>query len=288
MRTVYDVAVVGSGGFLGRAIDRELVSRGHQVGRYTRDFPLLRDGQWDPASREAHVVVWAAGGLTPALAAERPDLVAREIDAFRSVVDAAHDLPVVPRIVLLSSGGAVYGPPGHPAHRESDAPHPVNAYGEAKLAQERVLADSHETGTAIRVANAFGPGQRGVRGQGVLALWIRAVLAGEPLRIYGDAARDYVYVDDVARAVALVVERPDAPSVLNVGSGAPTHLGDLVDLVAYVAGPDRVRIERLPARGVDPGSTWLDITLAREALAWEPRTPLAEGIARMWTWAGAA
>lgn len=142
----------------------------------------------------------------------------------------------------------------------------------------------------MRIANAYGPGQRGSRGQGVLGLWMRAVLDGEPVRVYGsvDVERDYVYVDDAADAIARVVERPDAPGIVNVGSGHPTHLGDLLDMLAYVVGPERVRLERLPARAVDPGSTWLDVSLARDALAWEPRTRLADGMARMWEWVQAA
>ncbi|WP_296665898.1 NAD-dependent epimerase/dehydratase family protein [Demequina sp.] len=290
MSTVYDVAVVGSGGFLGGAITRELGARGHQVATFTRQDPLVVGGQW--AARAAHVnaVVWAAGAISPVVAHERPDLVDAELAAFAAFVDAAAALPVVPRIVLLSSGGAIYGRPGFPAYRETDDPHPANAYGAFKLEQERILAGAHETTTAVRIANAYGPGQRGARGQGVLAIWMRAILAGRPITILGtgEVERDYVYVGDAVDAIARVVERADAPPVLNVGSGHPTHLNDLLDLVEYVVGHERVRVERLPARGVDPDSTWLDVSLARESLAWMPSTPLADGIARMWAWAQSA
>ncbi len=290
MSTVYDVAVVGSGGFLGGAIARELASRGHQVAPFTRDDPPLVDGSWVPAAREVASVVWAAGSLSPTVAHERPDVVDAELAAFRDFVDAVVAREAPPRVVLLSSGGAVYGRPGFPPFKEWSEPHPANAYGAFKLEQERILAASHETATVARIANAYGPGQTGRRGQGVLGLWMRAVREGRPVVVHGDGEveRDYVYVDDVADAIARVVERPDAPAVLNIGSGVPTHLSVLLDLLEYVVGPERVRVEHRPARGVDPVSTWLDVTLAREALNWEPSTALADGIARMWEWARAA
>ena len=52
------------------------------------------------------------------------------------------------------------------------------------------------------MANAYGPGQRPAPGQGVLAHWMEAILAGEEVQLYGDpdATRDYVFVDDIARA----------------------------------------------------------------------------------------
>lgn len=290
MSTVYDVAVVGAAGFLGSAISRELVSRGHRVAGFSRRDPVVVDGRLTPAARDATAIVWAAGDVTPAVADDRPDAVRGELDEFRVFVDAVTDRDLPPRVVLLSSGGAVYGRPAFPPFAERDEPHPANAYGAYKRAQEQVLEAAHRTATAVRVANAYGPGQAGRNGQGVLAAWMRAILAGDPVVIHGDGEteRDYVYVDDVADAVARVVERPDAPAVLNIGTGVPVHLNDLLDLVEYVVGPERVRVERRPARGVDAPSTWLDVTLAREALAWEPSTPLAQGIARMWEWAQSA
>lgn len=286
MSTVYDVAVVGAAGFLGGAITRSLEASGHSVLPVTLENPLISDGSWAPSAEGVRTVVWAAGVLSPMLAEKDPALVEFQLGRFREAVQLAATREVVPRMVLLSSGGTVYGRPGLPAYREDHEPHPANAYGRFKLAEERILADSHETATAVRVANAYGPGQLGLPGQGVLAAWMRAVRDGEPVTIVGagEVARDYVYVDDVADAVRRVVERPDAPPVVNLGSGTPVPLNELLDIFEYVVGPERVRVERFPDRGVDAPSTWLDVTLAYESLGWRATTPLAEGIARMWDW----
>lgn len=286
MSTVYDAGVVGSAGFLGGAILRDLRARGLSVAAFTRDYPAVQAGALAQEAASARVLVWAAGGLGPALAHERPDLVERELDTFRAFVSAAMDRDVPPRIVLLSSGGAVYGHPELPPYREDAPVHPANAYGRYKREQELILAGAHAPSTAVRIANAYGAGQTGAGDRGVLGVWMRAVLAGAPVRLVGDGEveRDYVHVDDITEAVARIVERPDAPPVLNIGSGRPTHLIDLLELLEYVVGPDHVRVERLPARAVDAPSTWLDVTLAYEALDWRARVPLVEGIASQWAW----
>ena len=283
---MYDIALVGSGGFLGSAIARALTARENSVVSYTRQSPVYSDGCLDDAAASASVLVWAAGGISPTVAQEHPALVRSELDHFRQVMDAVAAQPAPPRVVLLSSGGTVYGQPAAPPFREDDDPQPANAYGEYKLAQERVLDASGVVGTSLRVANAYGPGQQGARGQGVLAIWMRSVLAGEPIRIHGSGAvaRDYVFVDDVAEAVAHVVDRADAPRALNIGSGQPTPLDDLVAHVVAVVGESRVIVDRMPSRGVDADSTWLDVTLARDRIGWMARTPLADGVGRMWRW----
>ncbi|WP_172657634.1 NAD-dependent epimerase/dehydratase family protein [Demequina maris] len=284
MSTVYDVAVVGSGGFLGSAIHAGLAARGARVTGFTRQDPVLVDDALASRAADVPVIVWAAGGVTPTVAAEDPEAVAAELDGFRAFAAAAAGRPVPPRIVLLSSGGAVYGRPAVPPYAESDAPAPPNAYGAYKLAQERILAEAGLGSTAMRIANAYGPGQRGAHGQGVLAIWMRAVRAGEAITLLGDGAvaRDYVHVDDVVDAVARIVAAAAPPAVVNVGSGVPTSLAALLDLLGEAVGRDRMRVDRRPSRGVDPDSTWLDVTLARDVLGWEPRVALAAGIADMW------
>ena len=286
MSTVYDAGVVGSAGFLGGAITRDLTARGLAVTRFTRNYPAVQGGALAPEAARSRVLVWAAGGLGPALAHERPDLVERDLADFEAFVAAAMAADVPPRIVLLSSGGAVYGHPELPPYRETAPVHPANAYGRYKREQELILARAHVPGTAIRLSNAYGEGQTGAGDRGVLAIWMRAVLAGEPVRVVGDGEveRDYVHVGDVAEAVARIAARPDAPPVLNIGSGRPTHLIDLLELLEYVVGPSRVEVERLPSRGVDAPSTWLDVSLAHQALDWRASVPLAAGIERMWAW----
>lgn len=284
---MYDIALVGAGGFLGGAIGRVLSARGHRVLPFMRSTPLLIDGAIAPSAVHASVVVWAAGGASPTVAAERPDLVAAELADFRRAMECVAALVRQPRVILLSSGGTVYGAPDRPPFAEADRPYPANAYGRYKLAEEHILQDVGLNSTALRIANAYGPGQRGMRGQGVLAVWMRSILSGQPIRIHGSGAvaRDYVFADDVAAAVELTIASETAPRALNIGSGLPTALDDLLAALTRVVGDDHVvTVDRLPSRGVDAASTWLDVSLAKETLGWTAAVPLEEGIARMWKW----
>ena len=189
-------------------------------------------------------------------------------------------------MIAFSSGGTVYGPPAMPPYRESMDTAPVNEYGAAKLGMERQLAQSGIESVALRVANAYGPGQHPAPGQGVLAHWMEAVLSGGEVHLYGDpvSTRDYVYVDDIASAV-LAAHMADAPpAIVNIGTGMGTTLDRLLESLDFAVAPARFDTVRHPPRSTDTDHSTLDNALAREALGWAPAVSLDEGVARMWQW----
>jgi UDP-glucose 4-epimerase len=286
---VYDVAVVGSRGFLGSAITAELAQRGASVGGFTRDSPYIADGR---LAAEAKAVVWSVRYVTPA----DPRRGGEALLALSGLIEAAQRAEHVPHIVLLSSGGAVYGPPAQAPFVEDSRPSPANEYGRVKFNEERLLADAGIDHTVLRISNPYGPLQATgalPQGQGVVGHWLAAVHAGEPITIFGDgsAVRDYVYIDDVAQAVATAaLGQPGG--IINVGSGEGTSLAQLLEVVrAAVANsaaadpggtPREIEVARQPPRGVDPAAAWLDVERAKEVLGWSATTSLADGIARTW------
>lgn len=271
MSTVYDVAVVGSRGFLGSAAAAELERRGAAVGRFTREHPF---------KGEATTIVWAVGHVTPADTSR----AATALADLSALIDTVRRSPHAVKIVTLSSGGAVYGAPATAPFSEADEPRPSNDYGRIKLEEEALLADADIPFTALRLANPYGAAQAqpGAR-HGVVGAWMRAIRAGEPLTIYGDGStrRDFVYIDDVTDAIASAVER-EAAGAVNIGSGVGTSLAELLAAVSVAAAPREVEVRWEPARGIDAPDNWLDVRRAREHLGWAPATPLADGLARMW------
>ena len=279
------LAVVGAGGFLGSTLVDAARRAGVPVDPYSRADPALRpDGTADPRLARARTVVWLASSVTPALAETSPERVRADRAAFGALMRAASRLPRPPRVVLLSSGGAVYDPAAPAPYRETSPVGPRGAYGRLKLAMEGALAASGLPGTALRVSNLYGPGQPAVSGQGVVGHWLRAAAAGRNLTVYGDpgTTRDYVYAADVAGALLAVHAAPVVPPVVNLGSGRPTSLAELAGLLLAAVGDPALRLEPHPARGFDVPHTWLDVELAAAALGWTATTPLAAGLTRCW------
>lgn len=278
------VTVVGGRGFLGRAITAELEAAGHDVHVLERDNPALTPAGLAPEVVAAGTVVWAASSINPMISANDPERVEADLDTFGGFVDAVAALERPARILLLSSGGTVYDENAEPPYTESSPTVPASDYGRAKLALEHRLADAPET-LVLRVANAYGPGQPLAPGQGVIAHWMSAFLAGHTPHLYGDPerARDYVYVADIAAAVRAAVETDRwTERILNIGSGVPTPLGRLYELVRAAAGADGVEPHRHPGRDYDVRSTWLNCERAAATIGWRARTPLEDGLAAAW------
>lgn len=283
---MYEVAVVGAAGFLGGAIMSAFAAAGNAAVGYTLDRPMLVDGVVDADAVGVRTVVWCASRINPQLAAEQPHL----IDEDRADLDRAltefltWERP--PRIIIFSSGGTVYGPPATPPFVEEPDPEPVNDYGLAKLMIERHVRESGLDSVALRASNAYGPGQVPAPGQGVLAHWMSAVMNGEQVHVYGDlsATRDYIYVDDIARAAVAAHAAEVVPPIVNVGSGTATSLHELVEALRRVVAPRAFDVVEHGARDTDTVHSVLDVTLAREALGWQVEVDIRRGVEMMWAW----
>lgn len=203
------------------------------------------------------------------------------------------------RVVNVSSGGVVYGE-GVPRPTVETAPKlPASPYGVAKLSAEVYLdyyrrLHGFEAAT-LRYSNVYGPRQDPHGEAGVVAIFSRRILSGEPLTIFGDGeqTRDYVFVEDVVRANLLLGEAPmatpaaGAPLPLdawawNVGTGLETSVHRLADTLEKVAGTGPGRIYR-DARLGELQHSSLDTTRLR-ALGWAPRVSLEEGLRATFHW----
>jgi UDP-glucose 4-epimerase len=240
---------------------------------------------------ECDVVFYFAGGSTPAGA---------DTDAGGSV-----ELSVVPattvlelmrgtstrRIVLASSGGTVYGEPRQHPTPEDHITDPIGIHGHNALTVERYAGFFARRFAVepviLRIATAYGPGQRTRRGQGVICAWIDAALAGAPLRVYGslDTRRDFVFAADVAAAAARTgFDAP--PGTYNVGSGSSHSLGEVIGVIGELADRELDLAQHAP-RGVDVRHTELDCSRLKTLVDWVPVTSLRDGLRATWEWSAA-
>jgi len=300
------VLVTGGAGFIGSHIVAAHLAAGDDVtvvddlstGRRENLAPGARFVEADIRSRDARDLV--ASGHFDVL-----NHHAAQMDVRRSVADPVFDAEVnvigllnllegaraggVRRIVFASSGGVVYHDDGKMPHVESDAKFPLSPYGGAKLASEYYLAIHArlygvET-VALRYSNVYGPRQRHDGEAGVVAIFGRRILAGEPLTIFGDGeqTRDMVFVEDVARAnVAASQCSVAAPTgidarAFNIGTGVETSVNRLAQLLGSAAGREAV-INRAPARAGELQRSALAVDKAARELTWRPQMPLADGL----------
>lgn len=279
---VGSVAVVGADGFLGSATAGAMEVTGVPTTRFTRLRSFL-----DPAAPPVHsfdTIFWLASSIRPGWADEAT--AGEDLAAVRGLLSRTEDAARSGRcrVVVVSSGGTIYDAAHPPPHDEQTLAVAANAYGQAMLEIEAEVRARAPQWSVLRVANAYGPGQRPRRGQGVIAHWFDRIATDRPIELLGDdhLARDYVYVDDVVVALGLVHHRESSPGVLNIGSGRGTGLGELLDAVRATVHPLEVTVARSASRGFDAPSTWLAVDRAASTLGWTPTVDLADGLARTW------
>ncbi len=291
-RATRRAAVVGAAGFIGRRLTVALARAGVDVAAFTRSSHFLAGGELSYPLHRSDIVFYLASSLNPSLGEQHPEWAAADHRLFSQLLGRLARRDHAPTVVLTSSGGTVYDEHVSPPYSELSPVRASGRYGAAKLGLERELLTyaGRIPGVILRLSNAYGPGQSTGKGQGVLAYWLRAAREGVPLRLIGDpeCARDYVYIDDVIdclrRVDAAARDRAPAgrpPLTLNVGSGVPTTLTELLTVVQRIVGRE-LPVEHLPARCPDRRSVWLRVDRARDVLGWRPQTSLEDGVARMW------
>jgi UDP-glucose 4-epimerase len=135
-------------------------------------------------------------------------------------------------------------------------------------------------GVALRISNAYGPGQKVGRNFGAVSTFVARVTAGESITIFGDGTitRDYLYIDDLIDAVIAAGLHRGGPTVMNVGSGVGKSLNDIVDVLGKIEAR-KINVNYVAQRDLDVPVSVLDISLAERILKWTPRTSFEAGVA---------
>jgi UDP-glucose 4-epimerase len=301
------VLVTGAGGFVGTAVVRRLASSGHEVAALVRTaqpagISDLRIGDLLNAAslREAVAGVEAVCHLA-ALTKVRESFE-NPVAYFQANVtgtlnllhamDAETRRAGRPLSMVFSSTGAVYGAPARQPITEDEIPAPANPYGASKLAAEAAVGYQAKTGkigsVVLRASNAAGAA--GGRGDGDLSRIIPkaiAVAAGRSGRLHvngdGMAVREYLHVDDLARACVLALEAcvPGTHRTYNVGSGIGTTVRDIISATEMIT-ERPVPVSWDPERP-EPKVLLADSSRIRADLQWEPcRSDLASILTDAW------
>jgi UDP-glucose 4-epimerase len=199
-----------------------------------------------------------------------------------SLLEGMRDAVV--KTVIFSSSASVYGEPRRIPVAEDDRKEPMQLYGASKLAFEDILrgysAAFGINATCLRYFNAYGPGDLQEPVTRAVPAWVRAALRSEPLTLYwgGMQYRDYVYVDDIARAHIEVMGR-EGFSIYNIGSGSGVLMADVVKELESLTGKTLAIHDGGERRG-DPARLVADVQRIRGDTRWAPEVGLRDGLER--------
>lgn len=310
------VLVTGGAGFIGSHVAQAYLADGYDV-TVLDDLSTGRIENVPAGVRfvEADVRSPHARGLVRDGAFAVLNHHAAQVDVRASVADPVGDANVnvlgllnllegardggVRRVLLASSGGAIYGDGVDLPTDESATKSPASPYGVAKLASEYYLATfaqlyGRQT-VVLRYSNVYGPRQRTDGEGGVVAVFGRRALRGDALTVYGDGeqTRDMVYVGDVA-AANVAASRCSVASIgsvdrcaYNIGTGIQTSVNRLAALIAE-ASRQASPIQHAPARPGEIRYSALAADKAAREMGWESRTALGEGIRATLRWLATA
>jgi nucleoside-diphosphate-sugar epimerase len=187
---------------------------------------------------------------------------------------------------VLASTSSVYGGSDASVFREDqESSRPISPYAATKKAAEALSYTWHALHgldvTVLRYFTVYGPAGRPDMS---VFRFVRRIREGEPITVYGDGsmARDFTYVDDVARGTIAAL-RPLGYEIVNLGGEHPAEVRELVATVERALGR-KAEVRHEPAHPADVPRTAACIDKARRLLGWEPQVSLAEGVARAAAW----
>ena len=207
--------------------------------------------------------------------------------------------------LVYASSSSVYGANTKLPFSVADSvDHPVSLYAASKKANE-LMAHTYShlfrlPTTGLRFFTVYGPWGRPDM---ALFLFTKAILAGEPIRIFnhGRMRRDFTFIDDIVEGVIRVLDTPatpdptfdpDAPDpstssapyrIFNIGNDQSTELLRYVEVLEDALGVQAIK----QLEDIQPGdvpATWADVDALRDAVGFAPATPVEEGVARFVAW----
>lgn len=296
------VLVTGGAGFVGSHLCQRLLHQGHDVlcvdnfFTGTKDnvlnlmgdphFELLRHDVTFPLFVEVDEIYNLACPASPIHYQHDPVQTTKT-----SVHGAINMLGLAKRLnatIMQASTSEVYGDPQ--VHPQTEGywghvnPNGIRScYDEGKRCAETLFFDYHrQHGLNIKVArifNTYGPNMHPNDGR-VVSNFIMQALRNEPITIYGDGSqtRSFCYIDDLIEAFIRLMDTPDTfTGPVNTGNPNEFTIKQLAEKVIELTGSGSV-LEYKPLPGDDPTQRQPDISLAKEAMDWQPEVQLEEGL----------
>jgi UDP-glucose 4-epimerase len=299
------VLVTGGAGFIGSHVCDAFIAKGAEIS-VVDDLSSGRPGRLPKGAVLYRQDILDANHLTGLIREIGPELIchlAAQVDVRASVADPAADAAinvvgtvnvleaaraVGARVVMSSTGGALYGKDAPVPSAECVVPEPESPYGISKWGAENYIGLYNRLyGTAhaiLRFANVYGPRQSPSGEAGVVTIFCSQAIKHKPLTIYGDGkqTRDYVYVGDCVAAFLAAAEHGQG-GTWNIGNGIEVSVLELATMIAQITG-DSSEATFAPARTGELQRSALVSEQAERDLGWKPSVPLGDGVEAVVRW----
>lgn len=192
----------------------------------------------------------------------------------------------ISKFIYVSSGGAIYGDQGEKSVKENASNNPVSPYGITKLTIEKFGELFYRKNNfpiiIVRPSNPYGAEQIGTVGQGFVSAVYNSIINKTELNIYGkEVVRDYIYIDDLAKAIVILLDRGKIGSIYNIGSSKGLKNSDVVTLVIKNLKDTPLKVNFLEKRPFDVSYNVLDINKIYNDTSWKPTISFEEGLSLM-------
>ena len=299
------ILVTGGAGFIASHVVDAYIDGGHEVividnlstGRKENLHGKAKFYECDICSPEVRKIIGN----------EKLDLInhhAAQIDVRKSTADPLFDIDVnvkgfvglleaakdcdVKKVILASTGGAIYGEQDYYPADENHPTNPISPYGINKLVSEKYLHYyKNQYGidyAVLRYANVYGSRQNAHGEAGVVAIFASRMLDGGQPIINGDGrqTRDYVYVGDVVK-VNLLVLNEEASGIYNVGTGVETDVNAVFRALRELTGSN-CEEKHIPTKPGEQARSVIGSARLESEFDWKPETSLADGMNNTVEW----
>jgi UDP-glucose 4-epimerase len=290
--------VTGGAGFIGSHVVDELINEGHQVTVYDN----LQTGYEEYINKKADFIK-----------ADLEDInrIKKELSGFDATIHLASECIIKDSIddpethlkrninnainlleamrvnnvkkIVFSSSAAVYGETGDNPVDEEFPKRPMQPYGASKLTIEYILSGYYHSfginSTSLRYFNVYGPRDDQIPVSRAVPKWFKAVLNNKEIELNwaGKQLRDYIFVEDVARAHIIALKNCDGCKAYNIGSNTGTTMIQVLEAIFNATGK-RIHIIDAGPRPGDPNKLVANTTKIKRELGWEPRFSLEQGM----------
>lgn len=296
--------LIGGGGFIGSNLAEELVSQGHNVTIYSLGESKKNQNLINILSKIRYIQGdiknlnlikktikkndYVFDLATSSIPSSTPDETINDILNHTHLFDIACQKKAS-KIIFASSGGGVYGNKTKMPISETQYLQPSSPHSISKATLEFYLdyfAKQNETPYLIyRISNPYGPKQTPKPGFGLIPTLFHHVLNNTQPTLFdnGQAVRDFIYIDDLVKAISSSFYKNNLFNTYNIGSGKGTKIIDIWENIKKITNTE-INPLFFPKRSFDVKKYILNTKRFSTEYKWKLQTNLYRGLKTTWGW----